>query len=195
MTKRRAIFWTAICGLVFLISLLVFKRYLPYTGRALGPKTMPSIILTIEDSYLVGSHNGTKLWSMRAKLIELSNDRSTTHISGIKNAKLFVKGKPALTLSAGEAYYDINSRDLRLFGGLDIVAWNGSRIRGTGAEWNSAESILRSIGSVEFATRWSKAWTERLIVDVKRKEATMWNVRFKFDPRDPMRDEVGENAG
>ena len=162
----------------------MFRQYLPYAGNALSPKQPPAIVLSMEDTYLVGMSDHKKLWSMKAKNVEMTQNRSITTVTGIRDGKIFDKGKPALKVSAGKALYDIYTKNLRLTNGIFIEGNDGQKIRGQGAQWNSSDATLRSIGQVEFENRWNKITTDKLIVNVNTKEAKMWNVRMHIDMKE-----------
>ena len=157
---------------------------MPYTGNALSPKQPPSIVLSMEDTYLVGMKDNRKLWSVKAKKVEMTQNRSTTAVTGIKDGKIYDKGKVAFKLSAGSAIYDIYGRNLRLMDGILVEGKDGQIIRGKGAEWNSSAATLRSIGQVEFENRWNKVTADRLLVNVNDQEVRMWNVRMLVDMRE-----------
>jgi len=53
-------------GALLLLSVIVFRRYLPYTGMNLAPKQPPAVVMAIENAYLVGLGRSGKLWSIRA---------------------------------------------------------------------------------------------------------------------------------
>ena len=165
---------------ILLVSIVAFKRYLPYTNINFNLRQPPPVVLAMEDAYLVGlGHNG-KLWSTKARKVEIAQNRSTTILTGIHDGKIFDKDKIALRVKAGRAVYDTYTRDLQLSGGVLIDGANRQRITGEGASWNSTTSTLRSIGVVNFETPSSRITTERLVVDLRNHQMEMWNVRMKF---------------
>lgn len=171
-------------GVVLLLSIVAFKRYLPYTGRGLLPRQPPPIVLAMEDAHLVGLGRDGKLWSLHAKKIEMSRNRSSTTISGITEGKVYDAGKVALRVEAGSASYDVYQKNLLLSGGVRIEGADGQKITGRGATWNSRTSTLRSLGPVSIETKWSKMTTDKMLVDVRNKEMSMWNVRMLANLRE-----------
>jgi len=138
----------------------------------------------MEDAYLVGTSNGKKTWSVKAKRVDIAQNRSTTTVTGMSDGKIFDDGKLALKLQAKKAVYDIYGKNLQLSGGIKVDGLNGQTIRSNGAFWNSGSSTLRSIGQVEFQDKWNKIHTKDLLVDVKSKEVSMWNVQIMVDIKD-----------
>lgn len=166
---------------ILLVSIAAFKRYLPYAGIGINPRQAPPVVLAMEDAYLVGlGHNG-KLWSTKARKVEIAQNHSTTTLTDIHDGKIFDKGKVALEIKAGRAVYDTYTRDLQLTDGVLITGKEGQRISGDGASWNSATSTLRSIGLVSFEAGSSKVTTDKLLVDMRNKELEMWNIHMSFD--------------
>jgi LPS export ABC transporter protein LptC len=179
--------------LVLLLSAVVFRRYLPYRTDILVPHQPPAVVLAMEGAHLVGLGHSGKLWSVDADKVEMARDRSTTTITGITNGKIFDKGRVALKAKAGRAEYDVYGRNLRLSNGIEIIDAGGQKITGQGADWNSAGRVLRSNGQVSFETGRSKFITDRLIVDLNKEQAEMWNVRMELDIRDVLGADNGGN--
>lgn len=172
-----------IAGAVLLLSVVAFKRYLPYTGMNLAPKQPPGVVLAMDNAYLVGlGHNG-KLWSIKAKKVEISQDRVVTTVSGITDGKIYDKGKIALKVRAGRATYNTYIRDLVLTNGVRIESLDGQTISGPGASWNSAMGMLRSQGPVTVETKWSTLTADPLIVDLRNKEMCMWRINMRVNMR------------
>lgn len=174
-------------GAILLLSIIVFRQYLPYTGNSLSPRKPPAIVLSMEDAFIVGFDNDRKQWSMKADKVEMTQNRSTTSVTGIKDGKIFENGKVALKVNAGSAIYDIYSKNLRLMNNIFVEDNDGTKIRGKAAEWNSSDATLRSIGQVELENRWNKITADKLLVNMKNKEAGMWNVRISVDMKEAER--------
>ncbi len=85
-----------------LISVIAFRRYSPYTNRGLPPRK-PSIVLAMQDAYLVGMGHHGKLWSIHADKVEMSRNQATTILTGIRNGKIYSNNKVALKVDAGRA--------------------------------------------------------------------------------------------
>ena len=72
--------------------------------------------------------------------------------------------------------------DLLLEKGISVVGSDGQRVTAQGATWNSMTSTLRSKGEVVYDSDWGKAKTDKMLVDVKKQEMTMWNVVVSIKP-------------
>ena len=44
-----------LAGVILLLSLLIYRRYIPYVGRSLAPSEPPSVILQMRNAYFVGT--------------------------------------------------------------------------------------------------------------------------------------------
>lgn len=165
-----------LAGVILLFSLIGFRRYLPYVGSSFLPKEPPPVVVTMENMRLVGMGKKGKLWSMRARRVEVARDRTLTTLSGISDGRIYDSGKVALKVDAGRAVYDSSRENMQLSGGIDIRGRNGERVTAEGADWNSSTSTLRSKGRIRVETRWSTMTADNLIVDVAGKELTMRNV-------------------
>ena len=168
-------------GIILLLSIWAFKRYIPYVGGSLAPKQPPAIILSMNDAYFVGMKNKDKIWSLKAKKVDISRNRSITSLSGITDGKIFNKGKAVFQVQAGQATYNSLDKKLLLDDGINIQGEDGQRLSARYAEWNSTTSTLRSNGRVMFTSKWSKASAEKLIVNLKTREMTLWHTSFTID--------------
>lgn len=175
---------TIVAAIALLISVVAFRGYSPYTNRGLPPRQAPSIVLAMQDAYLVGMGHHGKLWSVRADKVEMSRNQATTTLSGIHDGKIYNNGKVALKVDAGRAVYDVYGRNLYLDRGITIEGSDGQKVTGRMADWNSALGVLRSHGEVSFETRWSKIITRDLVVDMKNRQMEMRGVRMLVNLED-----------
>ncbi|MCE5315307.1 MAG: LPS export ABC transporter periplasmic protein LptC [Armatimonadota bacterium] len=159
---------------------LGLRNYSPYAARGARPKQAPTVVLAMEDVYLVGlGHNG-KLWSAKADKVEIGRDRSITELDKIHDARIYDSGKVALKAKAGKAIYNTRRKNLSLGGGVEIVGSNGQKVTGEGAVWSSSNAMLRSVGPVKFDGKMGNVVADRLVVDLKSQELGMWNVSMKI---------------
>jgi hypothetical protein len=183
MRKPPQLMRVAAAAAALLVSVAVFKRYMPYRPSDLALKQPPAVILTMEDTYLVGLGSKGKLWSLKARKVEMSQDRSTTTLTGIREGRIFDNGKPVLKVDAGTARYDIYFRNLQLGGGISVRSSTGERISGPGAIWNAGAGVLQSTGPVTVETGWSKLTANSLTLDVGRREMSLEQVRMRVNLR------------
>ena len=177
-----------VAGLICLISILVFRRYLPYVGSTLEPSQPPSVVLEMRNARFVGLNHKGKIWSLKAKKVEIGQNRYMTTLTGITQGKIFDAGKPALTVEAGKAVYNSLAGSMVMDEGILLTGPDSEKIIAKGADWNSTTSLLRSFGKVRYESPWGEALTDRLLVNTKTRELTMWNVNARFDV------EAGPNA-
>ena len=182
MRLPRYLGWAVAAGLICLISIFVFRRYLPYVGSNLAPNQQPAVVLELRNTYFVGLNHGGKLWSLKAKKVEIGQNRYMTTLTGITDGKIFDKGKPALGVAAGRAVYNSLAGILDMDEGIAISGTNGQKLTARGANWNSASSLLRSNGKVQYEASWGRAATDNVVVDMKTKEMTMTNVVVSIQP-------------
>lgn len=168
-------------GLILLVSLLAFRRYLPYIGSSMASSQPPSVVLQMRNARFVGLNHSGKIWSLRAKSVEIGQNRFVTTLTGITQGKIFDSGKVALQMEAGRAVYNSIGGDLAMDNGILLVGADGQRLTARGANWNSTTSSLRSTGRVLYKSPWGEASTDRMLVNTKSKEITMWNVQGSVD--------------
>jgi len=171
-----------VAGLILLVSILVFRRYLPYVGSSLAPAQPPSVVLEMRNAYFVGLNHGAKLWSLKAKKVQIGQNRYLTTLTRITDGKIFDAGKPVLEVEAGRAVYNSLAGSLAMDEGIAIMGANGQKLSASGADWNSAASLLRSTGKVQYEAPWGKASTDNMTVDMRTKQMTMTNVVISIQP-------------
>jgi len=154
---------------------------MPYVGSTLAPASQPSIVLEMRNAYFVGLNHNRKIWSVKAKKVQIGQDRVTTTLTGVTSGRIFDKGTPAFQMEAGRARYNSIVGDLAMDGGLKLTGYGGQKLTAEGASWNPATSTLRSNGRVCYESSWAKASTDRAILDANTKELTMWNVHAAVD--------------
>ncbi len=167
--------------MALVLSVVVFERYLPYRPTPLAPKQPPAVVIAMTDTYLVGLAKGEKLWSVRAKNVEIARDRVTATIKHIHDGKIYRDRKVAFRVKAGSAVYDGWKRDLKMGDGILVEGTEGQKITTRGAKWTSDDATLRNIDPVVFENKWGKFSTDRLEVRVAKREMEMWNVRMHID--------------
>jgi hypothetical protein len=194
MERHRFPIIAVVLGLALVVSVIIFRRYLPYTGVPLSPKEPPAIVLAMEDAKLIGLGGGRKLWSVRAGKIEMGRSRSGVTITGISEGTIYDRGKPALSVCAGRADYDVYSRNLLLSKGIRVEGREGQRLSADGAIWNSFNSTLRSNGRISFESKWSKLSADSLVVDMRSRQMDMWNIRMRINSQEIL-DVFGRETG
>lgn len=178
--KRRQFAILGAAAAALLLSVFVFKRYLPYTGPPTFPRQPPAVVMTIEDAYLVGLGSRGKLWSVKAKKVEVAQNRTTTILSGITRGDVFDSGKVAFSLQAGKAIYDSLSNNLALSGGIKISS-EGRIVETEGALWSPRNATLSSTGRVVYRGEWGKLTAERLELDARSRQMSCWRVGWQID--------------
>jgi lipopolysaccharide export system protein LptC len=163
-----------------LVSVVVFKRHLPYTGMPALPKQPPAVVLTMRDTYLVGLAHGAKLWTLRADKVEVAQNRSTTILIGIRRGEVYSAGKVAFSVKAGRAIYDSVYRSLALSRGLQIKG-QGQQVVSDGAVWNPETAILCSTGPVTYSAPWGRLRAERLELNLRNRQMSLTRVGGSFD--------------
>jgi len=175
--KRHSTLTIAIAaGAVLLVSVIVFRRHLPYTGMNLAPKQPPAVVMTVDNAYIVGLGRNGKLWSIRERTVELAQNRFVVTLNDVTDGRIFDRGKPALKVRAGRIAYNISAQDMQLTRGITIEGNEGQRITGEGATWNSFTSMLRSSGRVCYESSLGRVTANMLIVDVRNRQMQMWDV-------------------
>lgn len=154
---------------------------MPYVGSTLSPAAPPSIVLEMHNAYFVGLNHKGKIWSVRAKSVQIGQDRTLTTLTGVTQGRIFDGGKVALQLEAGRALYNSMVGDLVMDQGIKLTGPGGQKLTARGADWNAAASSLRSTGKVYYESPWARGSTGSVFVDTKGRELTMYNVDVTVD--------------
>lgn len=154
---------------------------MPYVGSTLAPAAPPSIVLEMHNAYFVGLNHKGKIWSVRAKNVQIGRDRTLTTLTGVTQGRIFDGGGVALQMEAGRALYNSMVGDLAMDRGIKLTGSDGQKLTAQGADWNSASSTLRSTGKVYYESPWAKGSTGAVFVDTKNRELTMYNVDVTVD--------------
>lgn len=169
---------TAICVVACLgISLVVFRRFLPYTGRQIGPGEPPRLEMVAEDARALCISGGTKLWSLRARRVELAQNRSSVTMHDIADGRVYQENKPILKVRAGKLYYDAFSSCLTVSGSVDIRGMKGQRVSTPGLVWNISRGVLCTTGPVRFESSLGKVLAGRLSINVRNSQIELSDVR------------------
>lgn len=168
-------------GFILLISVVAFKKYLPYAGSTVSLKEPPSVVISMEDTRLIGMGDGDKAWSLEADRVDISRDRSVATVYNISDGLIFEDKKIAFEVEAGSARYDTRRKDLQLTDGISIQGSDGRKITGSSAYWNSTTSTLRSSQQVDVEMPTGKITAKDVTVDLKSKEISMSDVELQID--------------
>lgn len=167
---------------VGLLAVVVLNRQqLPYSGGSLAPALAPQMLLTMDSAYLVGSGASGKIWSLKAERVEMTQDRSNTIITRIRNASIYEKGKPLLHIDAGRALYNQYSQDLRIAGGIKLRGEAGQNADCSGAVWDPRKNTLTTSGKVSYVDPSMRATAEGLSVNTSSKELILTKPRLEVD--------------
>ncbi len=167
---------TIALAVILITTAYIYRGYLPYSRSSILPQNPPEVIMSLENAYLVGVGKKGKVWSAKAKKVEISFDRTTAMFDDINDAKIFDEGKLKLRARAGRAVYNTKTKNVELSDGISLEGNEGQTVKGFGAFWNSKTSELRSSGNVEFRNKWSVCKANSLLVNLKNKEMTLDNV-------------------
>ncbi|MGC8834343.1 MAG: LPS export ABC transporter periplasmic protein LptC, partial [Armatimonadota bacterium] len=113
----------------------------------------PAPVVRMRGAGIVLKSKGNRLWEMDADSIEVSQDRRTTTMDGLKNGRLYKGGKPVVTLTAARAVYDSQTRALRVFGGVTATTASGLILTTDVVEWSEKSRRLICPGKVVVRTK------------------------------------------
>lgn len=171
----------AAAGTILLLSIIAFRSYWPYAQGGIAPNEPPKVALAMRDAYFVGLGRRGKLWSLKARSVEIGQDRSVTTLRGVTDGRIFGSGRVLFKVRAGKAVYDAGNQTMRLCLGILIKGNKGQSVAATNARWSASNSTLESGGAVRFRTPSGETRANHLTVDLKKKELLMNNVCGKID--------------
>lgn len=193
------IFGPSLCGEMLAIKL---KKWLPWiTGgvviaaliwaflylKALHPfgameaklkqDELSGIGLFFRDANIIGRQDGKKVWSFRAKSIEVSRDRRLVTFQNIINGTLIKDGNVIASLSAKKVIYDSLIGKISAPGLSEVKIVNGPTLKVKNIYWNGQKSKLVCTGGIRANFDGSTLEGERLTADFEKKEITIDKVR------------------
>jgi hypothetical protein len=150
---------------LIIASFILMKDYRPF-GRAQQTIPLRNIGLRLEDAELAGRSNGNNAWRFRAKVVEVSQDRSSTTFTNIERGVVYDREQPAIHMSASKLTYSSFSKDILAQGRIRVTANNKIKIGTDMLRWNSAGRKLVCPGRVSIDMGTGKGSAGSLEVDM-----------------------------
>ena len=119
----------------------------PEPGRVGRSSSRPSVGL--RNAGIVLRHRGEKQAEIKAELVEVSADGTTTTFTGSPRAEVFVEGRPTLVLTAQRVVLNRSTQDIQVEGGIRITTARGEIITAPRASWQQQIGVLDLVDGVE----------------------------------------------
>jgi len=158
---------------------ILLKDYRPF-GRTQQIPTLRNIGLRLEDAELSGRSNGRKAWRFRAKVVEVSQDRSQTTFTNLDKGIVYDSEKPAMRLSASKLTYNSFSRDIVGQGRIRVTANNNISIGTELLTWSSSGRRLICPGPVSIDMGAGKGSAGSLEADLANDVLLLRKVNLRF---------------
>ena len=91
--------------------------------------------------------DGKKVWELTANTIEIAPTTKNTILKEVKGV-FYQNNGEIITLTAPEAVYDVNNRDITIKGLVQVVSNNGATMQGDVFKWQAKESKLVGDGNI-----------------------------------------------
>ena len=180
---QRIVLWTVAILLVVGTSLALryARGYRPLAG--LGPAGSPfpgSVGIRLHGIQVVGRHQGTAAWTLKAGRVETTRARNRIDFSGgIVATLLPVQGRPAAALTAPSATYDNLARALRLSGDV-VCTLRDLRVTASSLVWDAGSNVVLCPGAVRATHPRGAVDGDGLTINIRTREYSVRNVRARF---------------
>lgn len=148
MNKKSKILFGAI-GLI-LLSLVIWA--VGSVPKPPAEKEAAPRIMKYENNVLSEEQDGRKIWEITAEKINVDADTQNVDMENITGAFYQEDGKTA-TLTAPHGYYESQSRNIKLDGGIEVETSDGAKLSSAELDWLAADSILAAEGEAKIKTQ------------------------------------------
>jgi hypothetical protein len=172
---------TAATVMVALIiaGFVLLKDYRPF-GRVQQMPALRNIGLRLEDAELAGRSNGHKAWRFRAKVVEVSQDRSNTTFINLDKGIVYDRDQPALHLRASTLTYRSFSRDIVGQGRIRVTANGNISIATESLSWSQSRRKLVCPGTVSIEMGTGKGSAGSLEADLANDSLLLRKVNLRL---------------
>jgi hypothetical protein len=168
-----------VVGIVGLLMCLkdmhVFDPLRPIQGDRLA-----KLSIRFKNAQFVGRAGGKKVWSLKAKTIDVSRDMQTATFGGVTDGKLIKDGKLMATLSAGRMMYNTFSRNISVPASADFKLADGPAFKVRNVVWDAGASRLMCTGGVDIVLGGSTLHGQEMTADLEKKELSLRKVNGKI---------------
>jgi len=157
---------------------LGLRALLHYIPPGLLPQTAPTSLFAMDEVVLNGIGEHGREWTLRADKVDISQDRSTANVYGIRDCTMFVNSKPVATLQAQSAVCNLWNKKMSISGNIRVSNKAGQRIETSALTWEPYGSILESAGTVTYHSPTGDAVADKLSLNLETKELTLTKPRI-----------------
>ena len=156
------------------------RAFFHYSPPGFLPKTAPTFLLEMDNVVLNGIGEKGRDWTLQAKKVDISQDRSIANVHGIRGCTLFSKGKEVATLQAENAVCNLWNRKMSVSGNVHVSNKAGQTIDTSALTWEPYGSILESAGKVVYHSRMGDVVADKLSLNLVTKELTLTKPRISL---------------
>lgn len=103
--------------------------------------------ITYSGNTIVEEKDGKKIWELTAKTLEIDPTTRNTILKDIQGS-FYQNNGEVINLTAPEAVYDVNKRDIIIKGLVQVSSSNGSTLKVDKLQWQAQEGKLIGDGNV-----------------------------------------------
>lgn len=162
----------------FLLIWLGVRAFFRYTPPGQLPATAPASLIEMKNVTLSGIGDSGRQWLLKADTVSISQDRSLANLGRIKECTIFSKGKPAATLTAQSARYNLWSRTMSVEGGVTVISDSGQKLTAQAFDWDPYTQSLHSRGKVSYTAKSGDVQADSLILYLEKRELALRNPRI-----------------
>ncbi len=127
-------FVLGILALVILVK-FVFEKSQEEINRIIEEQKAARIGLQLDKPQMNGYNTeGELVWRIKAESVEVDEDKDLVTFKGV-NAEFYDEGEKAIEVSVDNLIYDRKSRNMEMFGGIDLVTADGLIVDTTKVRW------------------------------------------------------------
>ena len=149
-------------------------------GSKLGRDSLEGISIRFINANLVGRSNGKKVWTFKAKTIDVSKDRRLAIFRDVAKGSLLQDGKEIASLSSKKVVYNTYTNNVSAPLGAEFKLKEGPAFKVHDVFWSAQKSKLLCKKGIDMDLAGSTLHGEKMTVDLEKKELVIEKVKGKI---------------
>ena len=174
-------------GAVLLLALIVWAvRSVPDVPNE--GTTEPTKVMKYSDNTISAEKNGRTIWKLSAEYMEMETDTQNASFTNASATFYQEDGRTAV-LTAPHGYYDAQSKNLKIDGGVNIKTSDGAELTCNELDWTDADGMLAAVGEAKVVKE-----ADALLGTGERIESTDGFNKFKIKGSDKQKAHLAKGS-
>lgn len=149
-------------------------------GSKLGRDSLEGISIRFKNATLVGRSEGKKVWTFKARIIDVSKDRRLAIFRDVAKGILLQDGKEIASLSSKKVAYNTITNNVSAPLGAEFVLKGGPTFKVHDVFWSAQKSKLLCQKGIDMELAGSTLHGENMTADLNKKELVIGKVNGKI---------------